>query len=256
MKALLSPAYAKLSNVPSISDEASAEKFLNEMIPSMFYLRAERGDHLPPPPGPSGASASTGKQPRALRIAQAQRFKQDEYFVWFVPASQLKTTLGAVGLVLAVLAGCMFPLWPIKLRIGVWYLSVGVLGLIGALVVIAIIRLIVWGITKLTLKPGIWIFPRLFDDLGVVCSFPTASLSACTVTDSTKKKRLNLSSLFGDGMYHLHPRSTRSAVKKKTVHQQLSRTAAQLPKDSSRSNGTEEVLLKAAPKSKRSTKTD
>lgn len=176
MKALLSPAYAKLSNVPPVTDEASAEKLLNEMIPSMFYLRVERGDHLPPPPGPSGSSPSSspGKQPRVLRIAQAQRYKQDEYFVWFLPASQLKTTLGAIGLVVAVLGGCMFPLWPIKLRIGVWYLSVGVLGLLAALVVIAIFRLIFWGLTKFTVKPGIWIFPRLFDDLGVV-SFQNAA---------------------------------------------------------------------------------
>lgn len=174
MKALLSPAYKKLSNVPSIADEPAAEALLTQMIPCAFYLRAERGDHLPPPssgPGSSSSSSSSGppaKQPRALKIAQAQRFKQDEYFVWFLPPSQLKTMLGAVGLVTLVLAGCMFPLWPIKLRIGVWYLSIAVLGLIGLFFGIAIVRLIFWGITKVVYKPGIWIFPKLFDDVGVV----------------------------------------------------------------------------------------
>lgn len=176
MKALVSPAYQKLSNVPSVTDEASAEKLLSALIPSTFYLRVERGDHLPPPPNPQGSSGGStpAKQPRSLRVAQQQFYKQDEYFVWLIPASQLKTTLGAIALVTVVLAGCMFPLWPVKLRIGVWYLSIGVLGLIAALVVIAIVRLIIWGITKLLLKPGIWIFPRLFDDLGVVSSFHSA----------------------------------------------------------------------------------
>ncbi|KAG9105922.1 Translocation protein S62 [Ceratobasidium sp. 392] len=57
------------------------------------------------------------------------------------------------------------------MRLGVWYLSIGVLGLIGLFFVIAILRLIFYVITVVTASPGIWIFPQLFADVGFVDSF-------------------------------------------------------------------------------------
>ena len=42
------------------------------------------------------------------------------------------------ALVALILAGVMFPLWPRPLRVGVWYLRLGVLGLVGLLLVIAL----------------------------------------------------------------------------------------------------------------------
>jgi translocation protein SEC62 len=78
------------------------------------------------------------------------------------------TILGGVGMVAVMLAGVMFPLWPVKLRVGVWYLSVGALGLVGAFIVLAIIRLIFWCLTVLCAKRAIWIFPNLFEDVGFV----------------------------------------------------------------------------------------
>jgi hypothetical protein len=71
-----------------------------------------------------------------------------------------------------MLAGVMFPLWPSSMRVGVWYLSIGLLGLIGAFFGLAIIRLILWCITIFTVKPGIWIFPNLFEDVGFVSWLP------------------------------------------------------------------------------------
>lgn len=71
-------------------------------------------------------------------------------------------------MILLMLAGVMFPLWPSSMRVGVWYLSIGLLGLIGAFFGLAIIRLIIWCITTVTMRPGIWIFPNLFEDVGFV----------------------------------------------------------------------------------------
>lgn len=76
--------------------------------------------------------------------------------------------LSGFGMILLMLAGVMFPLWPTSMRIGVWYLSIGMLGLIGAFFGLAIVRLILWCITVVTVKPGIWIFPNLFEDVGFV----------------------------------------------------------------------------------------
>ena len=171
VKALRSAAYtkAKIKNAPTLSTDEEAVALLNSMIPFSFYLRANRGDHMPPPPpGPGQAPQSTASQPRGLQIAQMQHFAQDEYFIWFLPPSQLKTVLGGIGMVAVILAAVMFPLWPVKLRIGVWYLSMAVLGLIGLFFAMAIVRLIFWLITIVVAKPGIWIFPKLFEDVGFV----------------------------------------------------------------------------------------
>lgn len=65
----------------------------------------------------------------------------------------------------------MFPLWPFKLRIGVWYLSMGFLGLIGLFFAMAIFRLILFCVTVFTVPPGLWLYPNLFEDVGFFDSF-------------------------------------------------------------------------------------
>ena len=75
-------------------------------------------------------------------------------------------------MVLILLAGVMFPLWPPSLRLGVYYLSLGVLGLIGVFMGIAVVRLILWVLTRLVMKRGIWWFPNLFEDVGFVSPLP------------------------------------------------------------------------------------
>lgn len=71
-------------------------------------------------------------------------------------------------MVAVMLAGVMFPLWPGRLKVGVWYLSVGALGLVGAFIVLAIVRLIFWCFTKIFMAKAIWMFPNLFEDVGFV----------------------------------------------------------------------------------------
>ncbi|PVV02130.1 hypothetical protein BB560_003426 [Smittium megazygosporum] len=109
--------------------------------------------------------------PRSLRPSALQTFNEEYYYVWVYEGSKLRIILGAISLVLIVLAGVMFPLWPSKLRVGSWYLSMGALGLIGLLFVIAIIRLIIYVISIFVAPPGLWIFPNLFEDVGFFDSF-------------------------------------------------------------------------------------
>ncbi|SCV74339.1 BQ2448_6771 [Microbotryum intermedium] len=161
IKALLSPAYAKLKTVPKVTGEAAAIALLHELIPHTFYLRVERGQSV------SGTSGG----PRLIQIVPQQLFAPDEYYVWLKDANPIRQLLLAAAMVAVVLGAVMFPLWPTKLRIGVWYLSVGLLGLIGVFIALAVVRLIFWIITVVVAKPGIWIFPNLFADVGFVDSF-------------------------------------------------------------------------------------
>jgi len=98
-------------------------------------------------------------------------FTPDGYFAWFYEGSQWTTYVGGVAMVAVMLAGVMFPLWPSTLRLGVWYLSILVLALIGVFFGIAVVRLIFYIITVVATPPGIWIFPQLFADVGFVDSF-------------------------------------------------------------------------------------
>jgi translocation protein SEC62 len=109
-----------------------------------------------------------------LTLAPSQSFEPEAYYTWFYDGSSVGTIIGAVAMVVIMLAAVMFPLWPASLRLGVWYLSVGVLCLIGAFIGLAILRLIGWAITSLVMKHGIWLFPNLFEDVGFVSSIAGA----------------------------------------------------------------------------------
>ncbi|KAG0320865.1 Translocation protein S62 [Dissophora globulifera] len=172
VNALLKPVFRQSAIGKELGDltRESAAELLGSMIPHQFFLKVERsGDH-PHTHGP-GTEPHTHGPKNQLSLVQYQSFGEDGVFVWRYEGSQLRSHLMAGGMLLLVLAGVMFPLWPMPLRLGVWYLSVGVLILIGLFFGLAIVRLILFGLTWAVLKPGIWIFPNLFEDVGVVDSF-------------------------------------------------------------------------------------
>ena len=141
-----------------MTSEAEAEAVLKSVNGYAFFLRVQRG-------APTGSSSSS---PKALQIIPEQMFLSDEYYAWFYEGSQWTTYAGGLLMVVIMLAGVMFPLWPPVMRLGVWYLSIAVLGLIGLFFAIAIVRLIFYIITVIVASPGIWIFPQLFADVGFV----------------------------------------------------------------------------------------
>lgn len=161
VKALLSPAYSKLKGVPPVTSEAEALAVLSNVNAYAFYLRVQRG-------GPSGSSSSS---PKNLQIIPEQFFQPDQYYAWFFEGSQWTTYAAGLFMVALLLAGVMFPLWPPAMRLGTYYLSVGMLGLLGLFFAMAIVRLIFYVITIIVASPGIWIFPQLFADVGFVSPF-------------------------------------------------------------------------------------
>jgi translocation protein SEC62 len=158
IKALLSPAFAKIKGVPKATSESEAETVLKSVNSYAFFLRVQRG----------GSTGSSSSSPKALQIIPEQLFSSEEYYAWFYEGSQWTTYAGGLLMVVIMLAGVMFPLWPMVMRLGVWYLSMAVLGLIGLFFAIAIVRLIFYIITVIVASPGIWIFPQLFADVGFV----------------------------------------------------------------------------------------
>lgn len=114
---------------------------------------------------------STAKPSRKLQINRQQEINPDHTYVWFYEYIPLTTKLAGLGLLALVLSGVMYPLWPPTMRIGVYYLSWAALGLVGLLMIIAVIRLILYVVTMFTTPPGIWLYPNLFEDVGFFDSF-------------------------------------------------------------------------------------
>ncbi|KAI9638647.1 putative endoplasmic reticulum receptor [Dioszegia hungarica] len=162
IRVLTGPAYLKTKKVPEIADEKAAEELLGKVLPNAFFLRVDRPTPSPAPP------AGT---PKTLLLSPQQHFTADAYYAWFYDGSPLTTYLGAAAMVIVIFAGVLFPLWPATLRLGVWYLSILALGAIGALIALAIVRLIFWCITVVATKRAIWMFPNLFEDVGFIDSF-------------------------------------------------------------------------------------
>lgn len=93
------------------------------------------------------------------------------HYVWLYEGPQWQQKAMAAGVVVAIFAVVLFPLWPMILRQGVWYLSVGLMGLLGLFFAMALFRLVLFCVTVFVLPPGFWLFPNLFEDVGVIDSF-------------------------------------------------------------------------------------
>jgi protein translocation Sec62 family protein len=125
-------------------------------------------------PGHEGHNHGKKKRVKGLwdvKIEQHQEAHDDNYYIWLYEGSQWKMKLYAVGALFMVVAIILFPLWPLVLRQGVWYVSMGMLGLIGLFFAMAIVRLILFIITMFTVSPGLWLYPNLFEDVGFFDSF-------------------------------------------------------------------------------------
>ena len=173
-RALNSEAYKKARNkdplLPKVENDAEARQALQLLPLSMLALRVTKKDPH------EGHNHAPKKEKRVkglwdVKIEQQQDFEPLMHYVWLYEGSQWMTKVWAGLALIAVFAVVMFPLWPLFMRQGVWYLSVGAMGLLVAFFGLAIVRLILFCITFFAVPPGLWIFPNLFEDVGVIDSF-------------------------------------------------------------------------------------
>ncbi|THW74171.1 translocation protein [Aureobasidium pullulans] len=170
IRALESPAYekarAKNPLLPPVTDRASAENTFKLLPLSLLALRVSKIE----------APAEQQKKKRVkglwnVKVEQQQEARDEFHYVWLYEGPQWKTKLYAGGALALILAIVFFPVWPYKMRIGVWYLSMACLGLLGLFFAMAIFRLILFLVTMFTVPPGLWLYPNLFEDVGFFDSF-------------------------------------------------------------------------------------
>jgi translocation protein SEC62 len=172
IRALHSPAYEKARKknplLPEVKDRVTAENTLKLLPLSMLALRVSKVD---PHDGHNHGKKKRTKGLWTVKVEPQQEARDDYHYVFLYEGAQWKNKLyaaGALGLILAVV---FFPLWPYSLRLGVWYLSMGMLGLLGLFFAMAIFRLILFLITMFVAAPGFWLYPNLFEDVGFFDSF-------------------------------------------------------------------------------------
>lgn len=175
LRAIDSPAYTKARNknplLPEITSATPKAEIFKLLPLSLLALRVSKSD---PHEGHGHAPSKPQKRVKGLwtvKIEQQQDINDDLHYVWLYEGPQWRTKLYAVGALTLIMAIVMFPLWPFKLRIGVWYLSMGFLGLIGLFFAMALFRLILFCVTVFTVPPGLWLYPNLFEDVGFFDSF-------------------------------------------------------------------------------------
>lgn len=106
-----------------------------------------------------------------LRPTKSPKFDGDAYFAWVYSKPNPYMAIYGVLALVGVFTIILFPLWPRFMRLGVWYLSMGVLVMLGLFFFMAIVRLIIYLVTVLTMPKAFWLFPNLFADCGVIESF-------------------------------------------------------------------------------------
>lgn len=176
LRALQSPAYEKARKknpaLPEITDRASLENTFKLLPMSMLALRVNKADphegHDHPPPS---KKAKRVKGLWTVRIEPQQEAHDDMYYVWLWEGSQVMRKVYAALALLLIFAIVLYPLWPLKMRQGVYYLSWGFLIFLGLFFAMAIFRVILFCVTYFVLKPGFWLFPNLWEDVSVVDSF-------------------------------------------------------------------------------------
>lgn len=172
LRALQSPAYEKARKknplLPEITDRASLENTFKLLPLSMLALRVNK---IEPEAGPNGKKAKRVKGQWNVRIEQQQDAGDDMYYVWLYEGSQIKRQLYAALALVLIFIVVLYPLWPLVLRQGVYYLSWGLLGLLGLFFVMAIFRVILFCITYFAVPPGLWLYPNLWEDVSFMDSF-------------------------------------------------------------------------------------
>ncbi|CAF1064469.1 unnamed protein product [Adineta ricciae] len=97
----------------------------------------------------------------------------NDFFVWTYSPTTIKQYIIGGLLVIGCIGVCLFPLWPSQVRTGVYYLSITLASLLGALLSLAVLKYIIFALIWLVTMGNIrfWFLPNLTEDVGFFESF-------------------------------------------------------------------------------------
>ena len=97
----------------------------------------------------------------------------EEVYIWIWNPTPPMHYIYGCGVLLVVIGGTMFPLWPDTLRTGVYYSSISLASFIGGILVVGLLRTILFGIIWAATRGrhNFWFLPNLLADVGFFESF-------------------------------------------------------------------------------------
>ncbi|EJW04745.1 hypothetical protein EDEG_01035 [Edhazardia aedis USNM 41457] len=98
-------------------------------------------------------------------------FKKEDSYIWISEGSQLLNLIISICVIIGCLLIAMFQMWPSKIRGYSVYVAYLMMGFIGFMLFLGVLRLVIFSITFFSNPPGIWLFPNLFADVGFFESF-------------------------------------------------------------------------------------
>ncbi|UJR20831.1 hypothetical protein I4U23_023942 [Adineta vaga] len=112
----------------------------------------------------------------------------NDFYVWIYSPTTIKHYIIGGLLVIGCIGVCLFPLWPTQVRTGVYYLSITLASLLGALLSLAFLKYIIFAMIWLMTmgKIRFWFLPNLTEDVGFFESF----VPLYVVNAPTKAKKI------------------------------------------------------------------
>jgi len=123
-----------------------------------------------------------------LQSAPVQVFDEEGVYTWLIYPSQRRQYIQLVFLIILAIMVCLIKVWPLWLKIAVWWIS---LILLVTMTSIIIIRLILFILMWIIGFRGLWLFPNLFlDDTDLLDAFtPIFGRGIDTSVPISKKKK-------------------------------------------------------------------
>jgi len=146
--ALVGPKYTgKVASESPVKSRAEAAKIGQTLLSQGYFHRSQRVAHA---------------HSRRWELEMTNGpFEEDGLYTWVYEGSKTKLYLLTGLLLLGALGMCMIQIWPLWMKIGVWWCSVTFLTTFGVLCVVRLGLFILMWIVGFR---GIWLFPNLFDD--------------------------------------------------------------------------------------------
>lgn len=146
--ALVGPKYkGKVATETPIKSRADAAKVGQTLLTQGYFHRSSRVTH-----------AHTRRWELEMTSGS---FEEDGMYTWVYEGSKTKLYVLTGGMLLAALGMCMIQIWPLWMKIGVWWCSITFLT---TLFVLSVVRVALFLAMWIVGFRGIWLFPNLFDD--------------------------------------------------------------------------------------------
>merc|ERR1719343_689462 len=149
---------AALGPNAELETEKDVERIGDELIARNFCFKAVYKP-INPTKSDSG-EAKTKKWPDRLARVPNQKFDCDGYYVITYEGSSGMQHFMLALIITGVLLACMFPVWPMWAKVGLWYLSVIFLSLYFGLLILRMVIYTMFWIVGF----DFWVFPNLNDE--------------------------------------------------------------------------------------------